>query len=320
MRDALAVYYFPGMWDWDSAIVLPLVSKGLDAALERQRGAQSVLDPAGAADVAWDALFEQAHDLLDRYMDWAPTVDLFSPIRVETEFNALVPDPADPDSGFVEPHGSAVYYTGRIDLLVTDEHDRYWILRHRLIDGPFPDTEHLLLDEEQVAGCWGWERFYDGMEISGTIYNEMSTSGLEGEVASHEPAVDRPRGVASIRRIYVKGEEDENVDRIRQTEGSGFRRTTIRRSRHEVSEAGRNVAAEVLDMVQDALRLYPNVAAHCAECAFVAPCLAMTEGGDAESILSQDYSRQDEEFIELGRLGGSPHGVGRGWVAPHRTE
>ena len=129
IRDALAVYYFPGMWDWDSIIVLPLVAKGLDRSLAAQRervgGAPSTDDEA-----AWEGLREQGHGLLHRDLTWAPTVDRFSPIRVATDFDALVADPADPDRGLVGPDGGAIYYTGRIDLLVIDEHDRYWILRH----------------------------------------------------------------------------------------------------------------------------------------------------------------------------------------------
>jgi len=335
MRDALAVYYFPGMWDWDSAIVLPLVAKGLDNSLARQRAEQG----SGAASVedeaVWAALRGQGHALLDRYLDWAPSVDRFSPLRVATDFEALVADPADPECGLVGPQGAAIHYTGRIDLLAIDEHDRYWIVRHRVIDGPFPKTEQLLLDEEEVAACWAWGRFYDGMEVAGTIYNELSTSAPR-DGSSHSPAprpqVDHPRGgvpqnepsgggrgVSSLRRIYVQGRGEESVDRVRQTQGAGFRRTIIRRSRREVSEAGRRIADEAIDMVRDDIRTYPNPGqTQCAECAFVAPCLAVNEGRDFESILSNDYRPRPVTDLEIGRLGGSPHGVGRGWVPPPR--
>ena len=37
VRDALAVYYFPGMWDWDRSVRLPLVGQELERALTRQR-------------------------------------------------------------------------------------------------------------------------------------------------------------------------------------------------------------------------------------------------------------------------------------------
>ena len=53
IRDALAVYYFPGMWDWDRRVRLPLVGQELDRALEGR-----ALDEGKA--------------LLGRYVRWAP--------------------------------------------------------------------------------------------------------------------------------------------------------------------------------------------------------------------------------------------------------
>ncbi|MFL5883060.1 MAG: hypothetical protein ACJ782_23935, partial [Actinomycetota bacterium] len=39
VRDALAVYYFPGMWDWQRSVVLPLVLQGLARSLGGQPAA-----------------------------------------------------------------------------------------------------------------------------------------------------------------------------------------------------------------------------------------------------------------------------------------
>ena len=36
IRDTLAVYYFPGMWDWGRSITQPLVVQGLERALAGQ--------------------------------------------------------------------------------------------------------------------------------------------------------------------------------------------------------------------------------------------------------------------------------------------
>ena len=36
IRDALAVYYFPGMWEWNRAIVQPLVHQALEKAVHGQ--------------------------------------------------------------------------------------------------------------------------------------------------------------------------------------------------------------------------------------------------------------------------------------------
>jgi hypothetical protein len=49
LRDALAVYYFPGMWDWDRGVRLPLVGQELERALARQRADPSGSPPAGSA-------------------------------------------------------------------------------------------------------------------------------------------------------------------------------------------------------------------------------------------------------------------------------
>ncbi len=39
LHDALDVYYFPGMWDWNRAIVRPLAVAGLEKSMRRQRDA-----------------------------------------------------------------------------------------------------------------------------------------------------------------------------------------------------------------------------------------------------------------------------------------
>jgi hypothetical protein len=74
VRDALAVYYFPGMWDWDRGVRLPLVAQELERALTRQRE-----HSGGDAEAAvWQEALESGRALLDRYIAWAPTADRFS--------------------------------------------------------------------------------------------------------------------------------------------------------------------------------------------------------------------------------------------------
>ncbi|WP_405161027.1 hypothetical protein OG203_32310 [Nocardia sp. NBC_01499] len=318
MRDALAVYYFPGMWDWDANIVLPLVIKALDDSLGRQR------ETIGGDKPDWQATLDRAHLLLERYFAWAPTVDRFSPIRVETDFDAIVPDPADPERGLIGPSGGGIHYTGRIDLLAIDEYDRYWVVRHRVTDEPFPATEQLVLEEDSLMACWAWGRFYDGMQVAGTIYNELSTQGGErkpvpserrrGGIPQHEPS-GGGRGVSSPRRIYVKGRPAETTDRIGQSEGDGLRRTAIRRTPAEIHAAGAQLVEEMSDMFRSDIHLYPNpTPANCSACAFTAPCLAVHEDREVEPILDAEYRRRPAVEIDRGRLGGTPFGVGRGWV------
>ena len=61
----------------------------------------------------------------------------------------------------------------------------------------------MLLDEDTIAACWAWEQDYIGMQIAGTIHNEIrlygsadtvgdAQAGSVGKVAQHEPSGGRP--------------------------------------------------------------------------------------------------------------------------------
>jgi hypothetical protein len=182
VRDALAVYYFPGMWDWDRGVRLPLVGQELERALARQRhradadaGDDADADAGDDAE-AWPEALDQGHALLARYLEWTPRADRFAPVLVETDFEVNVLDPAEPNAALVAGSGEPVRYTGRIDMMAVDEHDAYWIVRHRVVDADWPPTEQLVADEESLAACWAWEQFYLGMAIAGTIFNELRLS------------------------------------------------------------------------------------------------------------------------------------------------
>ena len=178
VRDALAVYYFPGMWDWQRSVVLPLVLQGLARSLGRQPA-------AGADDLA------AGEALLRRYFEWAPRVDRFSPIQVEGGFEVNLPDPAGGDRELVLADGRPIRYQGRADLLAGDEHDRYWVVAHRLVDRFGPDDD-LLLDEELVAACWAVERFYPGMRVAGTMHNELLAPAAPAARKAPPPAAAAP--------------------------------------------------------------------------------------------------------------------------------
>ena len=71
-------------------------------------------------------------------------------------------------------------------------------------------------------------------------------------------------------------------------------------------------------MVNPDLALYPTPAAHCSECAFRPPCLALQQGADAEAILAAGYRTRPPEAPEEGRLGGVTWSMNRGAVPPPR--
>ena len=316
VRDGLAVYYFPGMWEWDRKVVLPLAFAAFEKGL---RGQREEHDLTPAEEKAWDGALAAGRQLLEHYLAWAPAVDGFWPVRVETDFDVQIPDPATPGADLVSPGGEPVRYGGRVDLLLVDEHDAYWVVRHRLVDR-FTEPELLALDDELVAACWAWELFYLGMRISGTIHNELR---LTGEPPDPAEPVRRPRAPrtfaqarAQHRRMYARAEHVP--DEVVSEEGGGmFRRTRIPRSRAVLEDLGRRLATEALDMLDPALTVYPApTPEHCGACHFRAPCLALNEGADAEAVLAAEYRTRPPEAPPEGRLGAVTWSMNRGAAPP----
>ena len=265
VRAALAVWYFPGMWEWGRSIVRPL-------AIEAYRGVVSGW-PAGYSGVAG-----QGEKLLGRYFDWAPAVDLFTPVRVETDVEVSVPDPADPRRDLAGGDGAAVHYSDRVDLVVIDAFNTYWLVDHRIGDDwVAPDA--LALDEAGAASCWAWSRSYLGMDIAGVIYNELRT-GNKGDAET-------------------------------------FRRTPIRRGLAELERARHKLGCEARDMTSAGLAVYPAPAWDvCSACQYRPPCIALDTGADAEAVLATGYRRRPPAVPQEGRLGGATWSMGRGAAPP----
>jgi hypothetical protein len=312
------------MWDWRRSVVLPLVLQGL---------ARSLGGPAAAG-----GELAAGRALLERYFEWAPGVDRFSPVQVETRFEVNLPDPAGGDRELVLADGRPIRYQGRVDLLAGDEHDRYWVVAHRLVDR-FGAADDLLLDEELVAACWAMERFYPGMRIAGTVHNELRRRadlpvGMDQPPPKAAPRRSRRRlrrhargipqheasgGGRSLpyaRRGAARARPPDPVPVLSQGDGE-FRRTRIPRDRAALEAMGARLAAEALDMVDRGLRVYPNPAPeHCGGCGFVAPCLAIERGQDVGAVLRAAYRDRGPERVESGRLGVATWGTGRGAAPP----
>jgi hypothetical protein len=269
VRAALAVWYFPGMWEWDRTIVRPLAVEAYHRAV-----------------AAWPEGNEAAADLgeqlLDRYFDWAPTVDLFTPVRVETDFRVTVPDPSDPQRDLAAPDGSAVHFAGRIELLVMDAFNAHWLVVHRVGEG-WAAADALVLDERGAAFCWAWHRFSLGTEVAGVIYNELRT----------DAPLDPPMP------------------------GLTFRRTGVKRGRVELERVRHALGLEARAMTGSDVVVYPSPSWEvCSTCAFRPPCIALSTGGDADAVLATSYRRRPPVEEVAGRLGGVTWSIGRGAAPP----
>jgi hypothetical protein len=78
IRDAMAVYYFPAMDDWNRAIVRPLTLKGFDRSMRETRAAHEKWAPFTDDEqktFEHDLLVGQA--MLNNYFVWAAALDDF---------------------------------------------------------------------------------------------------------------------------------------------------------------------------------------------------------------------------------------------------
>ncbi len=198
------------------------------------------------------------------------------------------------------------------------------MVRHRIVDDWSP-VEQLVLDEEATAACWAWEQDYIGMEIAGTIHNEIRVDGQfespEAElgatgtpvpVAQHEPS-GGGRSIPQHVRLTAR-ESRAASGRIEQRTAGVLRRTRVRRNRDEIAAAGSLVAAEALEMIS-APTTYPTPGSHCLACEFESPCLTMYEGSDPEPVLAAHFHRHSREDHKP-RLGQVTWGFGRGAAPP----
>lgn len=312
VKDALAVYYYPGTWDWPHELKQSLVHKAAKRALEESEETDGL---------------EIATALLDTYDAWACTVDDFAPVKIGHDIYGLVPDPRDPEHGLKTPDGSAVMYVCRIDLLAVDAADEYWVIRHQIVE-EWQESEALVCDEAAVAQCWAWEQEYLGMEISGTIHNELRITGpldLPSSDFTAASAADRVRqsegsgggrAIPQHRRLSARTSRTNGPGRMEQRTAGLLRRTRIRRSRAEIGAVGMLIGTEAIDMSGEPA-IYPTFASHCQTCEFSAPCLALTEGADPEPVLAEHFRRHPPENRQKPRLGQSTWGFGRGAAPPH---
>ncbi len=286
IRRALDVYYFPGMWDWRPAIVRPLV-------LEAYRRAMGL---------ASDDQGSPGQQMLERYFDWAPSVDRFCPMQVSAELIVGIPDPAKLDGGdLTDPAGAWVRYKDRIDAAVMDDQGVYWILHHRLVEGEWEDVDLLTLGPRVLAACWAAEVFYLA-PVAGLMLNELRVA-RDGEelrepvsLAAHRRELEMKRGSVLQSRhrpqLARAGLEPVAVE-ARQETSPWFRRTHVPLRRELIGAQAKVLANEIGEMVTEGIRLYPNPSPdHCARCAFRAPCLAMQDCADAEPMLAASYRRR----------------------------
>ncbi len=290
--DAMDVYYFPGMWDWNRAIVRPLAVQAFAKSMRQQRAAYTERrEITLEQEQDWQQRLEQGTQMLQRYFSWAPQADLFDSLQVALLFDITIPDPSKDgasEDGLLTPDGLGILFRVRINTVVMDEHERCWLVEHRVVDG-WSDLDQLLLDEQSATRAWAWQRDTLGT-LEGTIHNELRVPAAGEELG--------PADAMEIRALQGSG------GLIKQEFNEHIRRTHIPRSQTELANRGLSVAHQVRDMTGPRLALYPNPTLDgCGSCDYRQPCLAMSDGGDPTTILATSFRRRTTADHEAGRLG-----------------
>jgi len=293
IRDALAVYYFPGMWGWDRTIVQGLTLKALRRTLETE--ATRIREGAGHfEEAAWETARQDADDLLRHYFDWAPTVDRLEPLRVEAEFDVPIPDADDPDHDLTSADGGRCRYGGRIDMLVVDPTGAIWVAAHRILPDRRATLTELLMDDDLLSKAWAWQRIALATRIAGTIHTEVGP-GLEPSGADDElmPAA------------------------VIRSEAGPFRRTWIPRAQAAYAAVGRIVGQQALRMADPMVAVDPSPGPDvCPACPYLAPCVMMFQGLPPEAMLRAEFMERPQPESEPGRLGNVSWSIGRGAAPP----
>jgi hypothetical protein len=327
VHEALAVYYFPAMDEWNRAIVRPLAMQGFARSMHQDREIyEKVAAVTEAQEEDWQRHLVLGQALLDRYFTWALTVDEFDSIFSDEELWVPVEDPANPGEGMVTPDDRTIRYLGRMDQLISDPQDEHWIVEHRLVQGGWTDPFHFFVDATALTHAWAFEWAYPHIKIAGTVYNELRTdapdflAGRPGTVSEGMVEERDRRTMQGVRRVYVRrnytsdvgtdtGDEravdDETGVAKQETDPRlNFRRTYLRRSRASIRRAGVELGRRTSEMRDPDVRIYQTpTPGNCSRCLYRRPCIAGQSGHeDLDAVLAAEYRTRTEAEFEEERL------------------
>jgi hypothetical protein len=268
-----------------------------------------------------DEEFEEHKDLgigmLIFYKEYAEEHDNFVVICEEHTFSVPVTD----DSGNVlrtidirDGREKEVHIRGTQDAIIQEqEYGKFGILEHKTAARIDEDYHRKLEKDEQCttymyAGEREAREF--GLEyerIFFVLYNALRKT-------YPKPPTPTKNGLFSINRqmesttsrmlheyiarnsLEVVVESDEKlqayVDYVeRQGDRQFIERNYVHRNRAEIESCGERIFAEVSDMLDPNLRIYPNPTGEysCLNCIFRAPCIARDDGSDWKVLLEDQF-------------------------------
>lgn len=240
------------------------------------------------------------------------------PLGLWMEMNTgTISEGEDPPKG-AEADGALwreVVYDLSYDRVVIDEHDRLLIEDYKTAKDAF-DTARLELDAQISRYYWSGRLMY-GPQLEGAVWTQLIKHvPRQPEYLEKSKRFSLDKRISTTHAMYLgalekhygRGEVPElylpllNELASKETfEGDAFiRRNVIYRNEDSAISEERKLHAEVREILRawlpadhpNALPLYNNPTRDCSwDCPFRAPCMATDDGGDAESILEDDYEQ-----------------------------
>lgn len=304
-----AIFYDPKTWHMTLDDRRPIMVAAAISEAKRtmigQKARFLMLTGADALEDDKQEEFVKDLDLIEgmflHYFDYVKrhNMDRFTPVAVELGFEVELD---------TLPDGTRVVYRGRLDCLVKDEWDEYWVYDWKTASqwGFEASIEYLELDEQMGSYNWAVELML-GIKIAGSMYAQVKKAypqplpmlARQRMGCNFSTNKQNPTSYdIALKQLTEAGEPLEPyVDYLNYLKAEGVeyvKRVPVHRNRHELEEMGERIRAETADMLDPYLRVYPSPDPFkCKYCPVRPVCIGMNDGSDIEYLLNT-YTVKEE--------------------------
>lgn len=211
--------------------------------------------------------------------------------------------------------GLPVTYAGRLDMLAQDEHGRYWVVdwktTSRLLDED-AEASFLQLDDQILSYVWALSKY--GINVAGFVYVEIKKTfpsppdRLKRPYKGRSFSTDKQHFTTYDIFLNTVQEHDNSAWQMGfyddylnwlKSDGPKFtQRHQIHKNQHEIDQAGKTIALEAIDMIDDP-SVYPMPGRFsCNWCLFKQPCLGVNMGEDFQYTLDTMFEKKTMMYWE----------------------
>lgn len=200
-----------------------------------------------------------------------------------------------------------VIYRGTFDRIVVDSDGYLWIQDYKNV-AQFTNPTHLELDSQIGAYLWAASFLYK-RPVIGFIYTQFLKRGVEAPLILKNGDVSTNKTQSTSHALYLRALHSVYGDKwsndhmtmlnylasMEEEEADKYiRRDRVPRTKETLKAEADKILAEVSDMLDPKLRMYPNPSFMCQRmCSFVEPCIQMDRGENYKTTLEMDYEYRE---------------------------